>query len=482
MKKTLTERNLKSIHYQDLDLDALDRGLKRGEIDQAEYRRRLDVLLTPFSRTDPKTGRVAWSFFAVFDDHRDSPRGFGLRVFPSGERRFIYTYRVNGRKRILTLGSPGELVQDIDTDKKVYTEKRVDLTLATARKHATFYKTLTDPIEFKRQNLDRKPGNGDVLILAQLCTEFLENHAKQYKRESSWKEDERRLKRYVIGADDAKQKERPAIGKRVAETVTEAQIDSLAQEIGKRAPIESNRVVVLLATVYAWAIRKGKLPGTFANPAQRSKKDLYPEQARARILKTDERPKLLAAIDAEPNAYHRGLFRLLLLTGLRKSELLNAKHKDLDLGEKTLHLPKTKSGKPRTIPLSGEAVQIIRKLPRCVGNDHIFPAHRVEYQLDRDTGERNFQMFFRSGNQPMSNPKKQWRRVRHAAGCDDLRIHDLRRTASVMVIRATGNPRAAMKVLGHADLGTTLKHYASVTDEETRDAVEALSHALNGES
>ena len=52
-----------------------------------------------------------------------------------------------------------------------------------------------------------------------------------------------------------------------------------------------------------------------------------------------------------------------------------------------------------------------------------------------------------------------------------------------MVIKATGNPKAAQKVLGHADLATTLRHYGSVTDEDTRDAVEALaSQVLNGES
>ena len=109
------------------------------------------------------------------------------------------------------------------------------------------------------------------------------------------------------------------------------------------------------------------------------------------------------------------------------------------------------------------------------GDERVFPAHAV----DNRTLEREF----KPGNRPMSFPKKQWQRVRKAAGCNDLRIHDLRRSASHTVIKATGNPRAAQKVLGHADLSTTLRHYASVTDEETREAVEALaSEVLNGAS
>lgn len=39
----------------------------------------------------------------------DDPPGFGLRVFPSGKRSFVLSYRVNNRKRMLTLGAYGAL-------------------------------------------------------------------------------------------------------------------------------------------------------------------------------------------------------------------------------------------------------------------------------------------------------------------------------------------------------------------------------------
>jgi hypothetical protein len=36
----------------------------------------------------------------VFDDHRESPRGFGLRITSAGGKAFIIRYTVDGRKRL----------------------------------------------------------------------------------------------------------------------------------------------------------------------------------------------------------------------------------------------------------------------------------------------------------------------------------------------------------------------------------------------
>ena len=38
--------------------------------------------------------------------------GFGVRVYPSGHKAFILSYRVRGRKRLLTLGMYGALTLD----------------------------------------------------------------------------------------------------------------------------------------------------------------------------------------------------------------------------------------------------------------------------------------------------------------------------------------------------------------------------------
>ena len=47
--------------------------------------------------------------------------GFGVRVFPSGRRMFVCSYRVQGRKRLATLGRGDVLRLDVARKKAVYT-------------------------------------------------------------------------------------------------------------------------------------------------------------------------------------------------------------------------------------------------------------------------------------------------------------------------------------------------------------------------
>ena len=51
------------------------------------------------ARPGPKT-RIEWDA---------AIKGFGLRVFKSGAKAFVLSYRVDGRKRMATLGRPGEM-------------------------------------------------------------------------------------------------------------------------------------------------------------------------------------------------------------------------------------------------------------------------------------------------------------------------------------------------------------------------------------
>lgn len=60
-------------------------------------------------------------------------------------------------------------------------------------------------------------------------------------------------------------------------------------------------------------------------------------------------------------------------------------------------------------------------------------------------------------------------------------MHDLRRTASNLMLRRVANPKVVQKALGHAELTTTLRHYVTAEEDEQRAAVEALAdEILNG--
>ena len=82
----------------------------------------------------------------------------------------------------------------------------------------------------------------------------------------------------------------------------------------------------------------------------------------------DRLPDLAAAIDTEDNAFVRACFWLLLLTGMRRSELLNCTRAQVDIKQRRIFLPDTKSGEPRYVPLNQAAVDVIEALPRTASN------------------------------------------------------------------------------------------------------------------
>ena len=88
--------------------------------------------------------------------------GFGVRVYPTGKKAFVLSYRAQGRKRLMVLGRYGaDLTLDQARDK--------------ARKERVSVKEGTDRIEEKR-----KVAQGETF--ADFEHEFIERHAKPHKK------------------------------------------------------------------------------------------------------------------------------------------------------------------------------------------------------------------------------------------------------------------------------------------------------------
>jgi len=194
----------------------------------------------------------------------------------------------------------------------------------------------------------------------------------------------------------------------------------------------------------------GFLEENAGNPARGIKK--FPEKIRDRYLKERELPALAQSIEQEPNIHIRSIFWLYLLTGLRKSELLQAKWDNLDFKRGVLEIGNTKSGRPVEHPLSGQAISIMRRLPKLGKNPYIFASPVIE-------------------NSPLTSIHKNWLRIRKRAGLNDLRIHDLRRTVGSWMAQNEKNVHLVSKVLNHADISTTAKVYGHLGQTQVRSAL-----------
>ncbi len=363
---------------------------------------------------------TGWSI--VWDAHL---RGFGLRVLPSGTKTFVVFYRSEaGEKRLVSIGRFGELTAD------------------EARQQAR--KVLAEAVRGGDPAQERKRARR-ALTVRQLSNLYLEEHSRPHKR--SWRDDEQRLAQYVV----------PAWGSRKAQGIRRTDVATLHRAIGERGRYVANRTLALVSHLFSWAEREGLLPEGHPNPARGVRR--FREESRDRWLKPAEVRALVQAVESDPSIQIRAYFWLLLLTGCRKRELLRVEWRDVDFDSGLLRIRNTKNDRTHFVPLTEPARQILKSLPRGGGSHYVFAGPRK--------GECT----------TVGQVDSAWRRIRKAAGCEDARLHDLRRTVGSWLAQAGASLHLIGHVLNHRSPATTAV-YARLASDSAREALEDHSRAV----
>jgi Site-specific recombinase XerD len=210
----------------------------------------------------------------------------------------------------------------------------------------------------------------------------------------------------------------------------------------------------LKMAVMEWGIA---LPGGI--PTAMVKKPSLPS-ARTRRLVDDEEARLLDACTHARNTWLRPVVIFAIETAMRAGEMLEVwKYLDedggkkikvkasdglqwpnVDLTKRTAHLPKTKNGESRTVPLSSRAIQVLRDLPR-----------NLDGRVFGTTYEGIHQAFVRACAR---------------ASIEDFRFHDLRHEATSRFFeKGFTNPLEVAAITGHKDL-KMLKRYTHFKAED----------------
>jgi integrase len=109
-----------------------------------------------------------------------------------------------------------------------------------------------------------------------------------------------------------------------------------------------------------------------------------------------------------------------------------------------LEVPTTKAGKPRSVPLSNDALKIIGQLPRWDGCPYLLPNP--------------------STMKPFISVFNAWDTARRRAGLADVRIHDLRHSAASNMANSGQSIYTVGQVLGHSQTRTT-QRYAHLSND-----------------
>lgn len=207
-----------------------------------------------------------------------------------------------------------------------------------------------------------------------------------------------------------------------------------------------------------WGVYEGK------NPAARVKK--FPKHSRERFVQSHEMPWLLKVLaDEMPKV--QTYFLCLLLTGARRDEARLMKWVHLELDRALWHKPTTKTGVPHTIPLPAQLVTRLRQLPRI-----------TEWVFSSAPNSRNG---MQAGEWCVTAVEYHWRRIRRRVGLNDVRIHDLRRTAASWLAINGSNLPVIQSMLNHKSL-TSTQVYARLSVAPVRLALDDQAERMLGPS
>ena len=173
------------------------------------------------------------------------------------------------------------------------------------------------------------------------------------------------------------------------------------------------------------------------NPVSQIRKPRI-SNSRDRRLSPEEYRRILKATKTCTNSYIRLIIIVAVNTAMRRGEILNIQGKHIDFDKRTLHIPDTKTGRARTIPLSSK---ILRVLLKHYNDGLLFPISANAFRLS-------------------------WDRVIIRANVSGLKFHDLRHEGiSRFFERGLSIPEVAL-ISGHMSVNLLISRYTHIRAED----------------
>jgi integrase len=230
-------------------------------------------------------------------------------------------------------------------------------------------------------------------------------------------------------------------------------------------PLSGNTVrleLALLSHLFTVAIQEWGI-GLTHNPVGLVRKPKLPRARDQRITKKEE-SRLLAVCAKHSNPMLHWIVVLAIETGMRKYEIVSLKKGQVFLRRRLVHLPNTKNGSVRTVPLTKKAASVLEMAVnhsvRPSDTDLIFWGDAK----DKASGERKPYDFTEA-----------WEEARNRAGLPYLHFHDLRHEAVSRLVEVGLGDQEVAAISGHKTM-QMLKRYTHLRAE---DLVEKLDKAFH---
>ena len=338
--------------------------------------------------------------------------GMYALVSPSGAISFRFDYRLNGRRETFVIGA--------------YDPR--GLTLALAREKCMQARRAVEGGESPAQT--KRNGKERLNTAKSFC-----EHAEQWFDGAGLADSTKAMRRAVYNRDIY-----PKFKKRILTEITEDDVRALCEKVKARnAPSTALHVRDIIKAIFDFAALKGH---KVANPAEEiAPKSIASFKPRDRALSPLEIQILHRAMERiQATADHRLAIRFLLLTMVRKGELVGGLWAEVDFERQVWTIPKErmKARRPHNVYLSRQALEILTALKACAGSSkYILPSRN----------DPNHHVANGSLNRLTQSIVSQ--ATVHNLPLGDFTVHDLRRTGSTILNEVGFNGDWIEKCLAH---------------------------------
>ncbi len=350
--------------------------------------------------------------------------GFLLKVMPSGKRTYYIRFKDDhGRTK----------------ERRLLDASQVNLQDARQRAQHALSRLALGEDPFAEQQSKRQ-----VPTLKGFVEESYLPYLQTLKK--SWKVDEAQLRLHVL----------PHIGSLYMDDITKKHmIELMTAHSREYKPASTNRLYNVIHRLFNCAM-EWEVSGVTRNPVSAVAKRKENNQ-RDRYLSAQELRSLWKAIEQSESVMLPHIVKMLIFTGARKNEVSIAKWDDINWNLCQWRIPENKSGKVRYVPLSDEAIKMLKGIEQFSGCPFIFPNPKTL---------RPYVNFFHS-----------WNTARKEAGIPDVRIHDLRHTYASYLVNQGAPIYEVKEILGHADV-TTTQRYAHLMHGTLLRASNGVGHYI----
>jgi len=384
------------------------------------------------------------------EEHRVS--GLRLLTTPSGNKTFYFVYRLDGQIRKIRIE---KFKPHHFSDQQLPRLLEMGNEDQLAREHGETPKSMFRQLqaEARAKTLEEKEKSHRP-TLKTLVNKYLKAISKpdSARFKKSWREDNRMLTKDVL----------PRLGGKVAEEVTREDFRSVLREVAKRGKVVSNRTQASISTCLNWGVDEGILSYSVLRGMRKIGGS---EKSRERDLSESEIHRFWLGIDSEytPTYKIRSkqrvdnsipvitkenaiALKLLLLTGVRRTEVAHAKWDEVNWSSKAWEIPgaRTKTGVALVVPLPVMAIDLLQQLRKVTGVTPYWLPGKLKM------GRKSFEYIDKpTSPETLSHALLNARKRGAFENIPDFTVHDLRRTMRTQIVRLGVSRETAERLLNH---------------------------------